>query len=201
MKDRLKKLIPTSAELIGAFFASIAIIFAANSKQLLNYYGLQSSNQIVQSSSGKVMGDALRSLDSLSATASIVTFLIWAGVGILCFGIVEGMGHAYSELKLENDISSGRYIRPATFTKLKFWRGVVVDSVALAIGLAILVVTSLLLGVFLLPLGLAYSRVFLFDGSLAHAIYIVLAVALVFVGLVLVDIAVRFLLHRRRIAE
>ncbi|HWT56155.1 MAG TPA: hypothetical protein VN031_03960 [Candidatus Microsaccharimonas sp.] len=201
MKDRLKKLIPTSAELIGAFFVSIAVILAANSKQLLSYYGLQSSNQLVQSNGGKVVSDALRSLDSLSATASVVTFLIWAGVGILCFGIVEGMGHAYSELKLENDISSGRYIHPATFTKVKFWRGVVVDSVTLALGLAILALTSLLFGIFLLPLGLAYSRVFLFDGSLAHALYIVLAVALVFIGLILVDIAVRFLLHRRRIAE
>lgn len=201
MKNRLIQLTPSAAEFVGGLFLSIVAIFAANSKQLLSYYGLQSSNQLIQSSTGKVVTDGLRTLDSFSATDGVVTFLIWAVVGVLCFGIVEGLGHAYQEFKLENDISSGKYIHPATFTKGKFWRGVVIDSATLAFGLVLLLVSILVFAMFLLPLGLAYSRVFLFDTSIAHAVYILLAVAIVFVGLLLLDIAVRYLLHRRRVTE
>lgn len=199
MKDKLKLLVPSSFELIGGLFVSIAVIFAANSRQLLSYYGLQSSNQLIQSNTGKVVHDALGAIDSLSATDGIVTFLIWAAVGVICFGFVEGLGHAYHELKLESDIAKGTYIHPATFTKAKFWRGVIVDSVSLAFGLLFLLIVCLFLGLFLLPLAMAYSRVFLFDTSAAHVVYILLAVVLIGAGLLLVDVAVRFLLHRRRV--
>src|SRR4051812_19274729 len=105
MKDRLKQLIPTRAEAAAAFVVSLAVILAANSKHLLNYYGLQSSDKLIKSNAGHVVNDGLKQLDSFTATQGIVTFLIWAVVGIICFGIVEGMGRAYREYKLENDLA------------------------------------------------------------------------------------------------
>lgn len=201
MKFNLRQLLPTSYELIGGFFLTIAIIFFANSKQLLNYYGLQSSDNLIKSSAGHVATDFLKSLDSLSATDGVVTFLIWAVVGIICFGIVEAIARAYSELKFENDLSSRQYVHPATFTKLKFWRGVLVDSLSLGFGLIVLLVSVLVLTLFLIPLGLAYSRVFLFDVSVANALYMLLGIAVTLAGWVLLDISVRYLLHRHRIVS
>jgi type IV secretory pathway TrbL component len=199
MKDRLKKLIPTQAEVIAAFVLSLAVLLAANSKQLVSYYGLQSSDKLIKANTGHVLHDGLRSIDSLTATDGVVTFLIWAFVGIICFGIVEGIGRTYQEFKIENDLSSGRYIRPATFTKTKFWRGVVVDTLSLGLGFAMLAAICLLFALLVFPLGLAYSRVFLFNISIANAVNMLLGTVLVFAGLYLVDVAVRFLLHRRRV--
>jgi hypothetical protein len=201
MKLNLKQLLPTSYELIAGFLLTITIIILANTKQLLSYYGLQSSDNLIKSSAGHAVSDALKAIDSLSATDGVVTFLIWAVVGILCFGIVEAIGRAYSELKFENDLSSGQYVHPATFTKLKFWRGVFVDSIALGLGLAVLLVDILAFTLFLIPLGLAYSRVFLFDISVVNGLYMLLGLVVTFVGWVALDIAVRFLLHRHRIVS
>lgn len=199
MKLHLKQLLPSSYELIGGFFLTLTIIIMANSKQLLNYYGLQSSDHLIKSSAGNAFSNALKTLDSLSATDGVVTFLIWAVVGIVCFGIVEAVGRTYSEIKLENDISSRQYIHPATFTKLKFWRGVILDSVTFAFGLAVLLVGVLVFSLFLIPLGLAYSRVFLFDVTVTNALYMLIGLVVTFAGWIVLDVAVRFLLHRHRI--
>lgn len=199
MKLHLKQLLPTSYELIGGGFLTIVIILLANSKQLLSYYGLQSSDQIIKSSAGQTLNSALRTIDSLSATDGIVTFLIWALVGVVCFGIVEGIARALSELKFENELSSGRYIHPATFTKVKFWRGVLLDTIALAFGVAVLLVGVFAFVLFFLPISLAYSRVFLFNVSLQNTLYMLLGFVVAFAGWLVLTVAVRFLLHRHRI--
>lgn len=201
MKIQLKHLVPSPLELIGAGFLSVVIIFLANSKSLLNYYGLGSSNQLIKTSAGNVVTDALKTVDSFSATNGVVTFLIWAVVGVICFGIVEALGSGYQQIRLEKQISSKNYVHPISFTQANFWRGVVLDTATLVAGLTVLALVLLFLALFLLPLGLAYSRVFLFDTTVSNSIYLLLGVFVVFAGLMLNEIVVRSLLYRRKVVQ
>lgn len=199
MNFRSKYITPSPIELFGAFFLAIAIVLLANTQRLLNYYGLYSSDVVIRTSAGSAVRDALTVLDTFSFTNTVVLFLIWAAVGVLCFGLLEALGNAFREFKLEQDVSSRKYIHPSTFTRVSFWRGVVVNAWAAAICLGILVGYSLLLLLFVIPLGLAYSRIFLLDISLNTALYFVVGILIIFAGLVLLNIAVRFMLHRRTV--
>lgn len=201
MKLQLKRLLPSPIELFASVFLTVGIVLLANSKQLLSYYGLQSSDQLIKSNAGNTVKQALNAVDSLTATDGVVTFLIWAGVGILCFGIVEALGRAYKEIEFENELSSRKYVHPSTFTKAKFWKGVVLDSFVLAISLALFLAVGLAFLLFLMPLGLVYSRVFLFSPSAVNALYLILGLAVVFVGLVTLNITARFLIFRRRLTS
>src|SRR6476661_526754 len=100
MKSRLNILVPSRVEYIGAFFLTLVIVLLANSQRLLNYYGLHYSDVVIKSSAGQAVRDALRVLDTFSLTNTVVLFLIWAIVGVLCFGILEALGSAYREFKL-----------------------------------------------------------------------------------------------------
>lgn len=199
MKQRLRHLLPAPTELTGGIFLTVVILLLANTKRLLNFYGLHSSDELIKSSAGNVLSQALKTIDSFSATNGVVTFLIWAVVGVLCFGIVEALGHAYQEIKLQKQVSSKNYVHPASFNSGKFWQGIVLEACTLAGGLILLGVTCLAFMVFVVPLGLAYSRVFLFGISAQNALYMLLGMVVVLFGLLVVDSAVRCLLYRRRI--
>lgn len=199
MKLHLKYLVPSVFEVVGAGFVTVVLVLVANSHQLLNYYGLQSSDQVLRTSATGAVSSALDKLDGLTATASVVTFVIWAVVGMVCFSIVQSIGQTISELEFEEQLSSRRYIHPATFTKAHFWKGVVQDFVGLAASFALLAAAVSAFVLFVLPVGLAYSRLFLFTINLVNAGYFVIGLAVMFVGLLAVDICIRLLLQRRRI--
>lgn len=200
MKIHFKNIFPTLQEVILAAVLSAIILVLANSKQLLNYYGLESSNEVIKTNANNILDDALHVLDSFSATDGIVTFIIWAVVGIICFALVESFTGAYQEFRLERQISSNRFIHPSNFSTTNFWGGVFFNAVSLLCGLIFLAFTTLLFMLLALPSGLAYSRSFLFEPSLIDGAFFLLGIILISIGLLLVDIAVRFLLHRRRLA-
>jgi hypothetical protein len=145
------------------------------------------------------VGDGLRVFDSFSFTNTVVTFMIWAVVGVVCFGIVEAMGNAYYELRMEQQVSSSRLVHPASFSQFRFWRGVAFDTCTLAFGLAALAILCVLFALVVIPLALAASRVFLFDTAVAHVQYMLFGLLVLFVGLVLLNVNIRFLVARRRV--
>lgn len=199
MKINTKPLAPSAIEYAATASLAIGVVLLANTRQLLGYYNLEASNQVVKNSASNVVESALKSIDSLSATSGIVTFLIWAVVGIVCFGIVEAVASAAHEIQLESQLSSRRYVHPATFTKTKFWRGVLLNTTTLLLGLILLAAASFVFIVFLLPLGLAYSRPFLINFNFVSLLDILLGVVVIFAGLLVLDICVRLLLWRRRV--
>ncbi len=199
MKTNTKRLVPSVLEYAVIALLTIGGVVLANSRQLLGYYGLSSSDQVVKSSTSGVVEGALKNIDSLSATSGVVTFAIWAVVGIVCFGIVEALAAGVNELRLEGELTTGRYVHPATFTKAKFWRGVLTNAVTLVIGLGLLAVTVIGFMLFVFPLGLAYSRPFLYNFTLIGLLDLVLGLVLIFVSLMIIDIAIRLLVWRRQV--
>lgn len=186
-------------EYIGLAFAALVVVLLANSHLLLSYYGLLASDNLVKSSAGAATQHGLKLLDSVSATTSIVTFLIWAAVGMVCFTIVESIFATVRELRLESELGSSRYIHPSTFTQTQFWRGVLANGITLFVGFILLASSLIGLVVFIVPLGLAYSRPLLVTTSLTNAGFCLLGMAIIYVSLLIVDVCVRLLLHRRQI--
>lgn len=199
MNIRLKYLVPSVFEVIAVAFAALAIVLLANSRQLLSYYDLQSSNQLIKSSAGGAMSQGLSRLDNFTWTGPVVTFLIWAGIGVICFSIAQGLVRAYKEFEFEEELSSTRYIHPSTFTKARFWKGVVKDFTGTTVGLLLVAAAVICFLLLVLPVGMAYSRVFLFDVSVSNFLYIILGLAVIFAGLVVIDVFVRILLQHRRL--
>jgi hypothetical protein len=198
MSITIRKFVPSGAELIGLIFLDILVLVVGNSKQLLSYYGLSASNQVVQGSAGSAISTGLSKLDNYSLTAAAVTFAIWAGVGLLCFSFVRGIADFYQKVELDKQLTSKRYIQPAAFKKATFWKGVFWDfGVLVAISVITLAVIYLLLSVFL-PTGIADSRLFTSGISAKSIIKVVTGLAILYVGLVLLDFCVRLLAHRRQ---
>ena len=188
---------PTKTEYFGLAFVAVALVLLANSRQLLGYYGLTASDQLVQSSAHEATHHGLKLLDSVSATSSVVTFLIWAMVGMVCFAIVESMFATVRELHLESELSSNRYVHPAAFTKARFWRGLLLNGLSLFLGVLLLASSVFGFVLFIVPLGLAYCRPLLFSTSLSNAGFFVLGAAIIYVALLIIDVCIRLLLHRR----
>jgi hypothetical protein len=199
MKIKTESLEPSALEIATAASLALGVVLLANTRQLLAYYNLESSDQFVRNSAGNVVEAALKAIDSLRATNGVVTFLIWAVVGVVCFGIVEAIASAIAEFRLESELSTRRYVHPAAFTKVKFWRGILFNSLTLFIGMILLATVILEFVVFVLPLGLVYSRPFLYNFTLSSLLDILLGVILIFVGLLIVNVCIRFLLWRRRV--
>lgn len=199
MNIHLKYLIPSVFEVIAVAFAAIVIVLLANSRQLLSYYDLQSSNQLIKSSAGGAMSQGLSRLDNFTWTGPVVTFLIWAGVGVICFSIAQGLVRAYQEFEFEEELSSNRYIHPSTFTKAGFWKGVAKDFAGTTVSLLLVAASVICFLLLVLPVGMAYSRVFLFGVSVSNFLYIVLGLTVIFAGLVVIDVLMRLLLQRRRL--
>jgi hypothetical protein len=201
MKINLKYIVPTKEEVATAGVISLFIVLLSNSKRLLSYYGLQSTDEVIKTNAGNAVTGGLQVLDSFSLTNSVVTFLIWAVVGIICFALVESLAGAYGELKLERQITSNRYIHPTNFSNGKFWRGVFYNTLSLFFGLTLLAVATMFFMLVILPSGLAYSRSFLFLPSAQNALYLLIGLMVLSVGLLLIDIAIRFMLNRRRLVR
>lgn len=199
--QKLLKVLPTSFELVALIFLDIMIVLLGNSHFLLTYFGLDSSNAVLREGAGAAVSQSLAHLDTLSLTDQVVTFLIWATVGIFCYSIVQSVAGVYHEVEFDRELSSSRYVHPATFTKAKFWKQVITDFVVLLA--TVIVIASLLYALlaYVLPIALAYCRAFIADMSLSSIGAVVIGLALLYVWLVLLDMCLRIVLHHRQLTS
>lgn len=199
MKFSPKYILPTIYELIALVFADLLIVLFSQSRQLLNYYGLSGGDQLLHERTGQIIENGLSRLDSFSATGPVVTFGIWALIGLLCFSVVQGAVIAYQTIEYDKELSSDTYIHPRTFRRATFWAHVLFDiaEAAACVGLLACALGALI-GLFI-PVALAYSRTFLFDVSLPTLGNFLIGLAVLYVGLVLVDLCTRLLAQRHRI--
>ena len=198
-KSKLAKILPTSFELVSFLLLAALILLLGNSYQMLNYFGLEQSGETLHASAGNAVTAGLSKLDNFAFTSQVVTFLIWAIVGVFCFSIVRGIAHMYSEVKFDNDLSSSRYVHPATFTKARFWKRVGMDFAVLVAALSLTVAVLYGLLAYLLPVSLAYTRSFVLGMTPGSTVELFAGFALVYVWLVVVDMCLRTVYHHRQL--
>jgi len=199
MTNKYARLLPGTFELVSLIFLTVLVVILGNSRQLLDYYGLSTTNTVLRQSAGDAITRGLSRLDSFSLTSTVVTFLIWAAVGLLCFSIAQAIARGYHEFQREEELSSNRYVHPSTFTRRDFWRHVAGNFGLLVVGLLLLAIVLYLFFGYIMPIGLTYAQLFLQGVSIIHAGYFLLGLAVIYVGLVAIDLSFRFLTQRHRL--
>jgi len=199
LRFRLQRIVPSLYEIVGLLFLAIALLIVGNSQALLKYYGLNSSQQVIQQSTHTILSHGLGKIDSFSATDRVVTFAIWAFVGILCFSIVQAIGGMYHQFKEDEALSSNQYVHPSTFTRGKFWRSVFFDFSTLVLGLVALGLLVYGFFGFVVPTALDFSRQLMSGIGLESIEKLLLAGVIVYVWLLLIDVCLRLVGNRHRI--
>jgi hypothetical protein len=182
MRSPFSRLVPNSAEVGGIAFASLLIVLIGNAKDLLNYYGLISSSDVIQSQLSSSFGSGLSKLDSFSVTPTVVTFGIWGLVGLTTLSIVQAILRVTGEIAYEKQVSSNDYIHPGNFSRQSYWAQITFHTlISLALWVLLAgVALAYLFGV--IPLGFTYARHFLLHATLPGIGYLLLGLTLVFVG-------------------
>lgn len=199
MKLQPKNLIPTVYETIGLVALSLLVVLLGNTRELLDYYGLQSSGQVIKTSAGQAIGNGLNKLDSFSFTDRVVTFIIWAVIGMLCFSVVQGIAKVGHDIEYEERLSSNKFVHPKTFRKGAFWVQVFKNFIMLVVSLAILCALLFLILLYILPASLAYCRVFVGGINLTSAADFLIGLAIIFFGLLMLDLSLRLVVNHHRV--
>jgi hypothetical protein len=163
-----KRVVPTLVELIGLLLLTIFIVVLGNTKSLIEYYGLAGSDEVISHSTSQAVASGLGKLDQFSFTDKVVTFIVWAIIGVLCFSIVQVIARFYHDFEAQEEVSSNRYIHPATFVRAVFWRRVVLDFIGLLLCLVALGAALYCMLAFVLPIALTNTRAFLTGISLIN---------------------------------
>lgn len=196
---QFKNVLPTGFESASLLVLSVAIVALGNTRSLLEYYSLDSSNEVIHNTAGSAIGAGLARIDSLDMTAQVVTFLIWAVIGLFCLSFIQIIGRIYRGLELDEQLSSNKYIHPATFARAKFWQRVLLDFLATVVCVGLIGLVAYLFLAYGLPAGLAYTRLFLLGVSATRIGAFVLGFALLYAWLLVFCILFKLLVHRRKI--
>src|SRR5882757_8538006 len=168
MYINFSRIVPTLFELVGILLLTLLVVLLGNTKQLLDYYGLSGSGDVIKHSTSAAISNGLAELDGFSLTDKIVTFMVWAVIGVLCFSVVQVIAGAYRDFEENEKVSSNRYVHPSTFVRGAFWRKVILNFIGTLAGLIILGAALYCLLAYVLPVALANTSTFLTKISLGH---------------------------------
>src|SRR4051812_34064801 len=104
MKINFGKLVPGKAELLFCVFLAVSIGLLSNTKLLLDTQGLGSTVTTISESAGQTIGQSLAKLDTYQLTNTVVTFAVWALIGLLTLSIIQGFGHVLYEFNERNQL-------------------------------------------------------------------------------------------------
>jgi hypothetical protein len=195
----ITRIVPTLFEMLSLLLLAVGIIVLGNTKQLLDYYGLSSSDQLIKHSTSHAIASGLGKLDTFSFTDKVVTFLVWAVIGVLCFSVVQMIGRFYREFQDEEQVSSNHYIHPATFVRAAFWRRVILDFLGLLLCLVALGAALYGMLAYVLPIALTYTRAFLTGISLVHFGGFLLGFFMLYGWLFVLTVIPKLLVNRHRL--
>ena len=198
-KLHLNTLVPSPWEVVACGVVGLTISLLGNSKLLISHYGLASSATTLSNHADTTLTNGLSKLDSYQATTTIVSFMVWAMIGLLTLSILQAIARLSQEVSYENNVSSNTYVHPSGFKRTSFWRQVLLQSIGTFASVALLVAGIILFGLYVLPLGLIYVRVFLLEFSASNFLYGLLGYLLLLAGLLALDILARIVRWRYKI--
>lgn len=200
MKIRYSRIFPTKFQLICLLVLAVALITLGNAKQMLDHYGLRSSGSVIKDSAGSALTSGLSKIDKFNFTGPVVTFAIWAIIGIFCFSLVQGIARIYHEIEADKELSSNNYIHPDSFARGSFWHRVVLDFAGV-FGCLSLIFSGLYgLLAYVLPTSLADARPFLLGVSLGHLGGLALGLLILYAGLAVFWSLLKLFINRHRLA-
>lgn len=199
MKIHINKIVPARAELLFCAFLTLVLGLLSATPQLLSILGLTTAARTLQESASDTIGVGLSKLDSYSLTTTVVTFLVWAVIGLLTLSILQAVGHALHEVDENSRVSSNAYIHPSNFNRKGFWRAVILTglgSFCIALGSFIYIIVFCL---YLLPLSALYVSAYISTFALNDLLYCLLGLALLFVSISGLAVCARLLRFRHEL--
>jgi len=200
MKIHYSRIVPGKFGLISLIALDVVIVVLGNATQMLDYYGLRSSGSVIKDSAGSVVTSGLSKVDSFNFTGPVVTFAIWAIIGVFCFSLVQGIARIYRDIEDDKELSSNDYVHPETFVRRSFWNQVLLDVAGLIGCLSLIFASLYILLVSVLPTSLTDTRPFLLGGSPAHLAMFVFGLLVMYVWLVVFTTFLKLFVNRHRLA-
>jgi hypothetical protein len=201
MKINLIKLVPTRVEVFFLLILALILSILWNGHALLSYYGLTPSASFLSTSTSAQLQTGLAHLDHYKFTATIVTFAVWAIIGLVTLSVLQAIFSLSRTVDYQKKLSSNAYVHPSNFTRKSFWRSVATASIRTFIIAFITLMYFAFFCFYLVPLGGVYAAGFLLDMTASNALYLVIGEAILFFSLVLLDVAVRLVRFRHELTR
>lgn len=199
MHIQLKKLTPSKAEVAFCGFLAVVLGLLSNTQLLLSTQGLTTAAHSLDSGAREAIASGLAWLDTYELTTTVVTFLVWALIGLLTLSIIQAFGHVLYEFDEKSRLSSNAYIHPSNFNRKKFWHAVYVTSLGSFAVAASALIYIVIFCLYLLPISSLYISAYFNEFKLADLPYTLLGFALLFVSIVGLNVCARLLRFRHEV--
>lgn len=186
-------------ELWCLILVTTGFVLAGIAKPLLQRLDLIGTTNIVQAQIGNTLQSSLHSLDNLEGSASFVTFLTWAIVGLIVVSILQAAARASGLIQLERDVSSNRYVHPQGFTRRRFWSTILTDTL-----ISVTLVTVFLLTIFVsiavvIPTSLGFLQLFTAGGAKQDALNAAMGLLALLADITIIYSLIKLLIWRYRV--
>jgi hypothetical protein len=128
-RSPLLRTLPNVIELIYILFVTCVLTLVGNAQLIAERIGLMgSANFISQQASTKVTPgfDTLRSFRFISET---VELLIWGGIGLIAYSVLEALIRARRIARYHPSLDSSVHIQPQHVSHVATWRPILSDAV------------------------------------------------------------------------
>jgi hypothetical protein len=195
------RVLPSTLEIWWVSFAVVILLVAGNAKLFLQRYDLIDSSALIHSQLSSKVTSGLNVLDSFGFTSSVVTFVVWAFVGVLVLSIMQACMHFSRTMQHHRELASNEYSHPENFNREHYLKQAAVGT-ALSFAFTSLLVTSLILYLlYVVPVAFSYVRQFLLDASIGHVIALLLGIFTAFVGTMLLYVVFKLVLRQYRASQ
>lgn len=163
---------------------------------MFDTYNLFSARKMLESEFGKILEATLASIDRLSFTNTIVTFMFWGIVGMIVYALVSSVFRALQRAEMERELASDDYVHPADFSKAKFWREELLESAITFCSFVLFGLVTAVLLLQLLPTATVHLRYLLNSADNLGLLPAIASIVLLFIGACLTMVSFKLWWHR-----
>lgn len=201
MRLHLGSVTPTHQDIVRSSVFALCLIALANLYQGINYYIFKPAGKPAPASTHDLLVTLLSRTDTYQPTETLVTFLFWALIGLGLLAILQGCLHTGRRLSHLKRISD--HAKRARQSRLRLYATVgkqlFLTTLSSFMALTAALFIFAFFGLCIVPVGVLYTRVFLFSPTPFNLVYGLMGLCLTFIGLMLATVAVRLVAARRRL--
>jgi hypothetical protein len=201
MKLHLNSVTPTNQDIVRSSIFALCVVVAGNLYQLLNYYIFRPENRPTPQSTHDLLVAVAGRVDTYQPTRGVVTFLFWSLIGLANLALCQGLLHTLRRINHLRRLSmqQRRHKQPLPISQLAFWKQWLLTSLGSFMAFATAAFLFLFFALCIVPVGVVYTRIFMFSPTPFNVVYALMGICLTFIGLVLTSIGVRLIIARRRL--
>lgn len=201
MKIHLSSISPTHHDIVRSGIFAFCLVALGNAYQVINYYVFRPAGKPAPQSTHELLVAVLSRTDAYQPTQTVVTFLFWAIIGLFLLAVLQGIAHTHRRVyHLKRASMRARQAqKPRMKVYVTLCKHVLLTSLSsfMALSTALFIFAFFVLCI--VPVGVVYTRVFLFTPTPFNMVYALMGLSLTFIGIVLATIAVRLIAARRRL--